>query len=195
MKNRIALVLLLGLAILAGFGCQRQAPTPVDPSVINRDQILLDARKNGLIMDAKETQALSDSSVVQSIEGKIPVNIGALLKKDFSGWKSAALADVTGGGSFGLAFMTREDGSSIVVAKMGNLPTAPEGAHYEGWLVHRGDTLRAVDTGGVTVQGDQVINAFQSAEDLSDFNFYLLTLEASDNNATPGTHVLEGILK
>jgi hypothetical protein len=172
------------MLILVGFGCQRTQKFETKPVEINREQILSDARKSGLIMDKKEIERMMDSATQKTIEGRNPSDVSAYLKVDTTKWKSAALADVTGGGSFGLAFSNWQNEKTIVIAKMGNLPALKDGSFYDGWLVHRGTDMSVVNIGKAVVNGDQLVLVFETETDLSDHDFFVLTQDSQ--------HILEG---
>ncbi len=185
---------MLCLLILAGFGCNRQ-PDNNGPEQIDRDQILFEARKNGLIMNESEVTQMAEVSRLKSVQNKPVTDLTPYLTKKTDGWKSAALADVTGGGSFGLAFSTTESGGYALLAKMGNLPIPQQGYRYEGWLVRRGSELSVIPLGPATQIEEQFVQVFLTQEDISDHDFYVLTLEPDDENPTPAEHILEGTLK
>lgn len=187
-----AIYLLSIILILTGFGCaKKQAPAVEKTAEIDRGEILEEARQNGLIMNEVEIEAMSNSTALQPTQGNNLTAVGEFLKKDFKGWNSAALADVTEGGSFGLAFSKFEKGQFTLVAKMGNLPEVAEGEHYEGWIVKRGDIINVMNVGEVVKQEDQFVIVFRSQTDLSGYDFFVLTLE-SDEIPTPSKHILEG---
>jgi hypothetical protein len=169
---------------VAGFGCQRASKTETQPVEINRDQILSDARKSGLIMDKKEIEQMGDPARQITIEGINPSDVSAYLKTDTTVWASATLADVTGGGSFGLAFTTRENEKTIVIVKMGNLPALKDESSYEGWLVRRGKDISVVNIGKAAASEDQFVLVFKTASDVSDHDFFVLTQNSQ--------HILEG---
>lgn len=190
MKHTLFLVSCL---LLVGFGCATK-PSSDETPIIDRESILLDAKRNGLIMTEEEKSKMEEADRLKNVEGKNPANIEKYLAKDFTGWNSAALADVTAGGSFGLAFATIENGTYTLVAKMGNLPEPQNGYVYEGWLVKRGEEMQVVNVGVARAQETQHIMIFMSPEDLSDYTFFVLTLEPDDDNTAPAEHILEGTL-
>lgn len=135
-------------------------------------------------MNESEIVQMADPTRVQKIDGTSPLDVSAFLKIDTATWSSAALADVTGGGSFGLAFKEVQDGKTTLIAKMGNLPALEEGQSFESWLVQRGKEMKVVRVGtSVTVEDQQVI-VFETGADVSEYDFFVLTLN--------GQHVLEG---
>lgn len=195
MKRKPLLLIVLGLVVLSGFGCSRDQGQNKPSEEINREDILFEAKKNGLIMDEQAIKTMTDSTYLQPDAGTQPKNLDSYLLKKTDGWKSAALADVTGGGSFGLAFTQLDKSGFTLIAKMGNLPIPQEGFFYEGWIVRRGDTMSVVSTGKVQQVGEQTVNVFLSPTDFSDHDFYVLTLEPDDGDPAPAEHILEGTIK
>ncbi|MBT5808281.1 anti-sigma factor [Candidatus Uhrbacteria bacterium] len=190
MKKRIGLLLLP--LVLLGIGCASDdiANSTTETIVLDRDAILLQAKENGLIMDDAEIGGMTDHGVDSA-----PTSAWVNPDQDVKGWSSAALADVTAGQSFGLAYSSYENGKYTLIAKMGNLPLPGEGYFYEGWIVRRGNEMSVVSTGVVSLKADQYVNTFSVYQDLSDHDFYVLTLEPDDGDPAPAEHILEGILK
>ncbi len=188
---------LAALLLVVGFGCSRGADVvTTDASgevVIDRDAILLDAKENGLIMGDDESEFMKEA-IIDSVSEPVG-DLAAALEQDFSNWSSAALADVTGGGSYGLAHAIFADGKYSLVVEMGNLPVPGEGYFYEGWVVRRGDAFSAISTGKAELVNDVYVNVFMSPTDYSDHDFYVLTLEPDDGDPAPDEHILEGTLK
>lgn len=185
---------IIAFLLVLGFGCTSTpevTTTETGEIIVDRDAILFDAKQAGLIMDDEEMGQMSSANVVQG------ENIGAAaneltLKQDFHGWQGAALADVTGGESFGLAHAQFTEGTYQLIATFGNLPVPGEGYFYEGWLVRRGTNMEVISTGQIEVVGDKYANAFTSYTDYSRYDFYVLTLEPDDGNPSPDEHILEG---
>ena len=194
LQNRhFSFVLLIVSVSLIGFGCQRPV-SPTNNSVeIDRQEILSEARKSGLIMDETEILLMTEGSALQPTSGSNPSDISDDLSRETAKWQSAALADVTGGSSFGLAFSKWESGNFTLIAKVGNLPVVSEGEQYVGWFVKRGEPLRVMNVGSVVPAGDQFAIVFTSQTDLSDYDFFVLTREQQDDNPQPSReHILEG---
>lgn len=184
MRNTRFIILAL-LVVFAGFGCNK-------PQEFSKENVLFEAKKNGLIMDENEIFAMADPASLTSVTGENPDDVKSILLVDKTGWKAAALADVTGGGSFGLAHTTVENGVYTLFVSMGNLPELRDGYFYEGWIVRRGDEMSVVSTGHAKPNGDAFVNVFTSRTDLLDHTFFVLTLESDDNNPAPSEHILEG---
>ena len=189
-------VIVVGVLMLLGGGCfgGNADESTENAGDIDRDAILFEAKENGLIMDSEESQSMMDALADDSGESSI-ASAESYLDLDFKGWDSAALADVTGGESFGLAYSVVEGGVFTLVAKMGNLPKLGDGYFYEGWIVRRGEEMSVISTGRVESSGIWFVNAYTSATDLSDHDFYVLTLEPDDGDPAPAEHILEGTIK
>ena len=119
-------------------------------------------------------------------------NVETYLEVDKKGWSSAALADVTGGESYGLAHASFENGIYTVVADLGNLTKPSENFSYQGWLVKRGEAMMIVNAGTAVKTETGYALVFTSSENLSELTFFVLTLERTDGLSTAEEHILEG---
>ncbi len=189
--------LALAILVLIGGGCLSKdaASDSTAEITLDRASILVEARENGLIMDEAEVFLMGQTSPTVD-PAVLPVSdIQTYLEANVRDWTSAALADVTGGGSFGIAHSQFASGTYTLVSEMGNLPDPANGYFYEGWIVERGDGLALTSTGRAQKTQDGYGNVYRSQTDLSDYDFYVLTLETDDGNPTPAEHILEGTLK
>ncbi len=195
----------LGVLVLFGFGCARAVIKTTDETKnspassetkIDRTAVLLEAKQQGLIMDTPEIDRMKDISVrVEDLKVQKNSDLKSLLAMDVKKWHAAALADVTGGNSFGLAHTQYLNGRFTLIASLGGLPTTGNGAFYKGWLVRRGDSMSVLETGTVEKIGEQFANAYLSAEDLSLYDFFVITLQTSVEQTEPGEHILEGMIR
>ena len=187
----LTLVLVGGGCFFKGENKDNQNTTPE----IDRDAILFEARENGLIMDEGEVARMTQIEVSADPTGSVAEPVDAYLKMDFKGWAAAALADVTGGGSFGIARTRFLNGKFILVAELGNLPDPQLGYSYQGWLVRRGEQMDAVSAGipVKTDKGNAIV--YLSSQDFTAHDFFVLTLEPDDGNPSPAGHILEGEIK
>ncbi len=186
---------LLMIVVFAGLGCNNPDSTSLSSGEIDRSAILLEAKENGLIMSDDETAMMSDSSMREKDSMAKSVSPSLFVDEDFDGWMNAALADVTGGESFGIAHSVFESGEYKLVVSMGNLPKLENDYFYEGWIVRRGSEFSVVSTGRAEQNEDGSVNAYQSAQNLIDYDFYVLTLEPDDGDPAPAEHILEGTFK
>ncbi len=191
--KRIVIFPLITL-LLVGGGCLKGKETLSTQTVsdtIDRGSILIEAKENGLIMKDEEIAKMK-AQPLESDAGTIFTDVSSYEDVAVKGWISAALADVTGGDSFGLAYAHFEDGTYTIISKMGNLPEPAQGYFYEGWLVRRGDDFSVLSIGPAVKIEKGYMNVYQSPTDLSDHAFYVLTLEPEDTNPAPEEHILEG---
>lgn len=186
----VILLVLVGFLSYRWFSVQSQ-----NSSEIDRHAILDDAKKSGLIMDEREVKAMAQASLTTPLQGRALTDSSPFADLKFESWKAGALADVTGGGSFGLARSHVDRQTYTLFAQMGGLPPLNEGTFYEGWLIKRGDELQVIDLGKALIVDDKLYSIYTAEEDLSTYNFFVLTLEQEDGNAAPGEHVLEGTLQ
>lgn len=185
-------LIILLLVVTIGAGCQSTEPTENQQEpIVDRDAILQDAKENGLIMDSEEMDAMMGAVVEHDgLDGSInPDTV------DFSTWNSGALADVTGGGAYGIARSTVENGQYKLFMTGGGLPEPSEDYFYEGWVVRRGENMSVISTGALEYVDGEYVNAFMSSTDFLDHTFYVLTLEPNDGDPAPAEHILEGTMK
>lgn len=76
-----------------------------------------------------------------------------------------------------------------------NLPDPDGTDFYEGWIVREEDN-HVVSTGPLAQINGEWVNVFESSDNLTDHQKYILTLEPDDSDPAPyHTHIVEGILK
>ncbi len=196
MKRNVPMISLLVCVVIVGFGCNRAAnPKTNQKPTIDRSAILLDARKQGLIMDTGEVEHMKDPSVLVSDEKKETApDFASVQNTDFKTWHAAALADVTSGTSYGIARFKFESGQFHVIATFGGLTEPTDGSVYEAWLVKRGDGMKIVDLGKLNVTGTGTSFTYLSKTDLTGYDFFVITLQPP-NQTIPGEHLLEGMIR
>lgn len=99
----------------------------------------------------------------------------------------------TGGQSKGEAKARFVDGKYEMVATFDNLPDPKDDDFYEGWIVRR-DPFKFISTGEVVEVNGVYTNIFTDDEDLTAFDFYVLTLEPNDGDPGPADHIVEGVM-
>jgi hypothetical protein len=120
--------------------------------------------------------------------------------------QSGTLIDVTEGKTVrgiltgGTAEGTVSAGFSVdqysLEAVFNNLPEPQGTDFYEGWVVRRGISSSIISTGrAVQEDGGTYSNVFTSSDDLTEYDFYVLTLEPDDGDPAPADHILEGELQ
>jgi len=203
MKRTAPLLIVLSIFTLVGFGCTK-LPTSsktdtkdsASQSQMDHRAILLDAKQQGLIMDTAEIDRMKDPSViVQDSKTQKVSDVASLIASDTKTWSAAALADVTGGNSFGLVHTHFQNGEFKLFATLGGLPVPQNGASYNGWLVKRGTDMKVLNTGTIELSGKQFVNTYLSAEDFSNYDFFVITLQSSSDSTQPGEHILEGVIR
>ncbi len=132
-----------------------------------------------------------------------PVDISKEELKTLVFNQTGTLVDVTNGQEIagvqtndeatGVVSATLKDNEYYLLSEMKDLPVAPDGYFYEGWLV-REEPFRYESTGKLEMIDDTYTNIFGSTKDLSDHEFYVLTLEPDDSDPAPADHILEGLL-
>ncbi|MEK7620477.1 MAG: anti-sigma factor [Patescibacteria group bacterium] len=192
---KIFAISFLAFMLLLGAGCRDSSQDEGTQPVIDRNSILLEARENGLIMDDAEIAAMAAAQPEIDQEGRSVEDVQGYLKTNVKDWWSAALADVTGGDGYGIAHATLKTGSFTLIAQMGNLPEPASEYYYEVWIVRREDSLAVLSLGRAQKTENGYALVYLTDTDLSDHDFFVLTLESNDGNPSPGEHILEGILK
>ncbi len=107
---------------------------------------------------------------------------------------SGKLLDVIGGNSSGIAQSRFENGTYELLVTFSELPEPLDTDFYEGWVVRKGVNLSVISTGEAQEKDGVYQNVFTSNKDLTDHDFYVLTLEPDDGDPTPAEHILEGVL-
>lgn len=103
------------------------------------------------------------------------------------------LEDVSGGNATGIAYTNYDSNGYIVYATFENLPALEPNFFYEGWVVRK-NPQDILSTGALDMVEGVYINTFTSSNDLTDHDFYVLTLEPDDGDPAPADHILEGTL-
>jgi hypothetical protein len=106
---------------------------------------------------------------------------------------SANLIDVTNGNATGTAYAKLENNNYMLYATFENLPELKNDFFYEGWIVRK-SPLSVLSTGKAFIENNKYENNFLAEGDLTDHDFYVLTLEPNDGNPAPADHILEGTL-
>ena len=105
------------------------------------------------------------------------------------------LVDVSGGEASGTARAYFNGQEYILVADFNNLPDPESGYFYEGWVVRK-QPLSVISTGSAKSRKLESTyqNTFISNQDLTDHDFYVLTIEPDDGDPAPAAHILEGTM-
>ena len=106
---------------------------------------------------------------------------------------SAVLEDVSGGEATGRAYAKFDGEDYMVLAELFDLPEPENDYFYEGWI-DRKSPLSVLSTGKAFVKEGVYVNEYSAEGDLSDHDFYVLTIEPNDGDPAPADHILEGTL-
>jgi hypothetical protein len=143
-----------------------------------------------LLANNLNADPFSNTSVINANIAVSPnINMSVEMLYQYSG----LLTDVSGGSGFGEAKADFENSKYELLATFENLPD-PEGLYfYEGWIV-RSEPQSVISTGVAVKENGMYKNAYTTNLDLTDHDFYVLTLEPDDGNPAPAAHILEGQL-
>lgn len=94
----------------------------------------------------------------------------------------------------GIAQSTFENGNYTLLVDFDNLPDPTGTDFYEWWIVRKGIRFSVISTGKLQKIDGKYQNNFGSWEDLTDHDFYVLTIEPDDGNPEPAEHILEGTM-
>lgn len=123
----------------------------------------------------------------------VEIDIWRLMPYNYVG----QLEDVTGGSAQGGVSALYDGEKYVLFGEFPVLPELEEGFFYEGWVVRKGLKFSVISTGKLTTlsDADGLFNIYSSKKDLTDHDFYVLTVEPDDGDPAPAEHILEGTLK
>jgi len=98
----------------------------------------------------------------------------------------------TNGSASGQADAYFVDGEYSLAVILEDLPDPNGTDFYEGWIVRKGISFSVISTGKLVKKNSIYFNEFSSMDDLTDHDFYVLTIEPDDGDPAPADHVLEG---
>ena len=135
------------------------------------------------MIEMDEEKAMMMKEMVYDYEGDlIDVTDGETIRETNTGGNASGFGKAGFKDSVYSLFVTFED-----------LPD-PEGSNfYEGWVVRK-IPFRFMSTGKVEKVDGIYTNTYMSERDLTDHNFYVLTIEPDDGDPAPAEHILEGTL-
>ena len=120
-------------------------------------------------------------SVQKEFEDKFKISIPEDVEK-------SELSDVSGGYASGFATRKYEDGK-FTHTILADLPDAPEGSYYQGWLKESDDKL--ISTGRMKLEKGGYMLEFQSSKDYSSYSKVIVSLEKK-LSSKPEKNILEG---
>ena len=100
----------------------------------------------------------------------------------------------TGGEATGVAKANWDGNQYLMFATFENLPDPQGDDFYEGWVVQR-EPFMFISTGELEQVDGEWINAYRSDQDLTSYDFYVLTLEPNDGDPAPADHIVEGVME
>ncbi|MCA9364955.1 MAG: anti-sigma factor [Candidatus Moranbacteria bacterium] len=156
-----------GESVVDGSAEEKDSSTPMDM---------------GSALSSDSSKKTVTSSMVSSVD-------------DFAFSHEGNLSDVSGGSTSGVARAGFVDGEYFSYVVFDSLPALENGFFYEGWLVRRGESMDVLSTGRVgKLSTGKYTDLYASSKDLTDHDYYVLTLEPDDDDPAPAEHVVEGLL-
>ena len=189
MKLGIGLIIAI---IVVGGGWYLYTNQPANPTAEALPKGGGSMEKDGEVMEKK-----SDDAMMKEDDGAMmedDTHGGEVMMKEDGFDYNGTLDDVSGGSAAGDAKARFKDGAYELVATFEGLPDPQGTDFYEGWVVRRGANMSVVSTGRVEEEAVGYLNLYMSSDDLTDHDFYVLTLEPDDGDPAPAAHILEGVL-
>jgi len=199
-----ATIIIIALVIIVAgvvyYVIQQQA----QETKVVQEEVMIEKKEGEAMMD-KETETMMMKT--KPIEDAMMKKVDDTMMKEMMTMTyqySGQLADVTegktirgintGGNSSGLSKASFKDGSYSLLVTFNNLPD-PEGTDfYEGWVVRKGQQFSVISTGKVEKIDGIYTNTYLSGENLTDHDFYVLTIEPDDDDPAPADHIVEGTM-
>lgn len=198
--KRVALIFLVLLTILL-VACQ-----PIVGVDEASEPEAMEMKSEGAMMEKEESMTFEEEMMKSMVsdEGKMEHKAsmdGMMEGMDFQ--FQGSLEDVTSGdirgtpfdgSSSGVAKAVFADGMYHLIVDFENLPDPVTDDFYEGWVVRKGLRFSVISTGALEKVDGKYVNKYMSSTDLTDHDFYVLTLEPNDGDPAPDAHVLEGTM-
>lgn len=189
MKDNKMLIGALVLIVLVGgyFYSQKSSDTSMTGDDAMMEETMMNDDEKMMMADT-----ISEDSMMKETD-----DIVMMALKDMTYAYKGELADVSGGTASGTAmanYSVAADQGYVMYATFENLPALEEGFFYEGWIVRRGAEMSVISTGELSMVDGVYTNTYTSDADLTDHDFYVLTLEPRDNDPAPADHILEGVM-
>jgi hypothetical protein len=195
----VAALVALGAFILLGSGSSPEPPTGgEEPAMMEKD------KNAGAVME-KDMGAMMEKT--EPTKDAMMKDIDESMMKDMMAMSfqySGQLADVTGGATIrgistggngsGVAKASYKNGKYDLLVTFENISDPAGTDFYEGWVVRRGDDFSVISTGRVEKVDGVYTNAYSSGDDLTDHDFYVLTIEPDDGDPAPADHIVEGVM-
>ncbi len=191
MKNNTKLFVFLVIFLFVAIGCDRGrvADTPtdelVDPIIIYDIPITTLGESDILVASGMQDNPVSVDLGMEEMNSKGVSGVEFRYKGN--------LKDVSSGSATGIAMQDYKFGNYMFHAKFQDLPLLQNGDFYEGWVVRR-EPFHFISTGKIVEVNRELVNTYLSSDNLLEHDFYVLTLEPDDNDPSPATHILEGVM-
>lgn len=113
--------------------------------------------------------------------------------KDVTKWKEVRWINTKSIATWAAMSRFKDDKYELLVT-FENLPKPIGTDFYEWWIVKKGLNVDVISTWVLKLVDWKYINEFESTKDLTDHDFYVLTIEPDDGNPAPAEHILEGTM-
>lgn len=176
-----------------------------EKTTVEKDKEAIVEKKDGETMTDEETEAMMMKA--EQTGDAMMKNVDDTMMKEMMTMVyqySGQLADVTegktirgistDGESSGIAKANFKDSAYSLLVTFENLPDPQGTDFYEGWVVRKGSQFSVISTGEVEKIDEVYTDTYLSGKDLTDHDFYVLTLEPDDGNPAPASHILEGTM-
>lgn len=100
----------------------------------------------------------------------------------------------TKGNAAGMVQATYEQNTYSLLATFDGLPDPQGTDFYEGWVVRKGENMSVISTGRAEKVDGKYQNTFEASQDLTDHDYYVLTIEPDDGDPAPAEHILDGTM-
>jgi len=172
MKKPIIIIVVIAIIGIGGYVVY-QSQTSAD---VPTDEMMIESKPDfdSMMKDVVDTMVQDAMTMEYDYEGK--------------------LTDVSGGSSSGTARANYSEGNYTLLASFQSLPEPDGTDFYEGWVVRK-SPLSIISTGKAELDQGGYLNVYMSGQDLTDHDFYVLTLEPDDGDPAPAKHIVEGVMK
>jgi len=194
-----AVLVLVIIAVVIVIGVAYHLINPSTPQVITED------KEDKMMKDADTEAMMMKTDPVEDVMMKEIDDVSMKEMMTMTYTYSGQLHDVTegstirgittGGSGSGIAQANFKEGIYDLFVTFENISDPRSTDFYEGWIVRRGASFSVLSTGRVDKDADGIYtNTYRSGEDLTDHDFYVLTIEPDDGNPAPADHIVEGVL-
>jgi len=146
-----------------------------------------------LSLSAKDKLVEIEETIAEANLGTIDTSQDQVMSYQYY----ADLIDVTVGSARGNVQTNFFGTQYQLLATANGLPELNGTDFYEGWVV-KNNPLDVVSTGKLIQTPDSAemsfVNIFEIDQNITDHDYYFVTLEPDDGNIAPAKHILEGML-